>query len=102
MQSKAITQKNVIQPAQHFQSENNGCVDFVGSEDEIMEQIRQLVCMLPSNNEGDVYTDDCEDDLNRACESMENMKGDPRYLLSQISDNNVFFETKADYARNMV
>ena len=85
-----------------FQSENNGCVDFVGSEDEIMEQIRQLVCMLPSNNEGDVYTDDCEDDLNRACESMENMKGDPRYLLSQISDNNVFFETKADYARNMV
>ena len=49
-----------------FQSENNGCVDFVGSEDEIMEQIRQLVCMLPSNNEGDVYTDDCEDDLNRA------------------------------------
>ncbi len=29
-----------------FQSENNGCVDFVGSEDEIMEQIRQLVCML--------------------------------------------------------
>ena len=85
-----------------FQSENNGCVDFVGSEDEIMEQIRQLVCMLPSNNEGDVYTDDCEDDLNRACESMENMKGDPRYLLSQISDNNVFFETKADYAKNMV
>ena len=80
-----------------FQSENNGCVDFVGSEDEIMEQIRQLVCMLPSNNEGDVYTDDCEDDLNRACESMENMKGDPRYLLSQISDNNVFFETKADW-----
>ena len=83
-------------------SENNGCVDFVGSEDEIMEQIRQQVCMIPSNNEGDVYTDDCEDDLNRACESMENMKGDPRYLLSQISDNNVFFETKADYARNMV
>ena len=85
-----------------FQSENNGCVDFVGSEDEIMEQIRQLVCMLPSNNEGDVYTDDCEDDLNRACESMENMKGDPRYLLSQISDYNTFFETKADYAKNMV
>ena len=28
-----------------FQSENNGCVDFVGSEDEIMEQIRQLVCI---------------------------------------------------------
>ena len=43
-----------------FQSENNGCVDFVGSEDEIMEQIRQLVCMLPSNNEGCLlYTSRC-------------------------------------------
>lgn len=85
-----------------FQSENNGCIDFVGTEDEIMLQIRQLVCMLPNNNEGDVYTDNCQDDLNRACTSMENMKGDPRYLLSEISDGHVFFETKADYARNMV
>ena len=85
-----------------FQSENSGCVDFVGSEDEIMAQIRQLVCMLPGNNDGDVYTDACEDDLNRACESMEAMKGDPRYLLSEISDDHVFFETKADYAKNMV
>jgi len=85
-----------------FQSENNGCVDFVGSEDEIMYQIRQLVTMLPSNSEGDVYTDTCEDDLNRACQSMDSMKGDPRYLLSQISDNNIFFESKPDYAKNMV
>ena len=85
-----------------FQSENSGCVDFVGSEDEIMAQIRQLVCMLPGNNDGDVYTDACEDDLNRACESMDAMKGDPRYLLSEISDDHVFFETKADYAKNMV
>lgn len=85
-----------------FQAENNGCVDFTGSEEEIMGQIRQLVCMLPNNNSGDVYTASCGDDLNRACESMENMKGDPRYLLSQISDGHVFFETKADYAKNMV
>ena len=85
-----------------FQSENSGCVDFVGSEDDIMAQIRQLVCMLPGNNDGYVYTDACEDDLNRACESMEAMKGDPRYLLSEISDDHVFFETKAEYAKNMV
>ena len=78
-----------------FQSENSGCVDFVGTEDDIMAQIRQLVCMLPGNNA-------CEDDLNRACESMEAMKGDPRYLLSEISDDHVFFETKAEYAKNMV
>lgn len=85
-----------------FQSENTGCVDFVGSEDEIMAQIRVLVSMLPGNNDGDVYTEGCEDDLNRACDGMVQMKGEPRYLLSQISDDNVFFETKANYAKNMV
>lgn len=85
-----------------FQGENNGCVDFTGSEDEIMGRIRQLVCMLPGNNEGDVYTATCQDDLNRACNSMENMVGDPRYLLSEISDGHVFVETKAGFAKNMV
>ena len=85
-----------------FQSENNGCIDMVGSEDEIMQEIRQLVTMLPSNNEGDVYTDTCEDDLNRLCNSMAEMIGDPRYLLSEISDGHVFVETKSAFAPNMV
>lgn len=85
-----------------FQSENNGCIDMIGSEDEIMQEIRQLVTMLPSNNEGDVYTDTCEDDLNRLCNSMAEMIGDPRYLLSEISDGHVFVETKAAFAPNMV
>ena len=30
------------------------------------------------------------------------MKGDPRYLLSEISDGHVFFETKKNYAKDMV
>ena len=85
-----------------FQSKNNGCIDMVGSEDEIMQEIRQLVTMLPSNNEGDVYTDTCEDDLNRICNSMAEMIGDPRYLLSEISDGHVFVETKSAFAPNMV
>lgn len=85
-----------------FQSEQNGCIDMVGTEDEILSAIRELVVMLPSNCEGDAYTQSCEDDLNRACASMVEMKEDPRYLLSQISDNQVFFETKTSYAKNMV
>ena len=64
--------------------------------------MRALAFVLPSNNESDVYTDTCEDDLNRVCNSMAEMKGDPRYLLSEISDGHVFIETKADYAKNMV
>ena len=85
-----------------FQAEENGCIDMVGSEDEIFAGMRELISMLPLNNESDVYTEECEDDLNRACENLSSMKGDPRYVLSEISDDHIFFETKAGYAKNMV
>lgn len=85
-----------------FQGEETGCIDAVGTEDEILSQIRELVGLLPLNNESDVYTGECEDDLNRACASMSQMKGDPRYLLAEISDGHAFFETKAGYAKDMV
>lgn len=85
-----------------FQSEENGCIDYVGSEDEILLNIRLLVGLIPSNNEADIYTAECTDDLNRTCENLDSMKGDPRYLLTEIADNHLFFEAKAPYARNMV
>lgn len=85
-----------------FQSEHNGCIDFVGTGDEIMARMRALVRILPGNNDADVYTDDCQDDLNRICNSMAVMKNDPRYLLSEISDGNVFFEVRPSFARDMV
>lgn len=88
--------------AASFQSEETGCIDGIGSEDEIIAQIRELVCMLPENNSGDAYTEECTDDLNRVCQNMDTMKGDPRYLLSEISDGHMFFETKANYAKDMV
>ena len=46
--------------------------------------------------------EECTDDLNRACESMESMKGDPRYFLSEIADDHNFVETKKGYAKDMV
>lgn len=85
-----------------FQSMHNGCIDFVGTEDEILLQMRGLVSMLPGNNEADVYTDDCRDDLNRACTNMAEMKGDPRYLLAEISDGHAFFEVRPYFAKDMV
>ena len=85
-----------------FQADENGCIDAVGTEDVILADIRELVSILPLNNEGDVYTGECTDDLNRVCESLDAMKGDPRYVLGEISDGHVFFETKAGYAQDMV
>ena len=85
-----------------YQSEETGLLDMTGSEDEIIAAIRELVCMLPADNTENGYMEDCSDDLNRALESVESMKGDPHYVLGEISDNHVFFETKADYAKSMV
>jgi acetyl-CoA carboxylase carboxyltransferase component len=86
--------------AASFQAEENGCIDMVGSEDEILASMRELIAILPLNCESDIYTDECEDDLNRVCANM--VATDPRYVLSEISDDHIFFETKEGYAKDMV
>ena len=85
-----------------FIAKESGLVDFTGSEEDIFANIRELVAMLPSNNEVDDSMTDCEDDLNRACADLENCVEDTSIALSQIADDNVFFEVKADYAKEMV
>ena len=85
-----------------FQSEETGLVDGIGTEEEILSQIRSLVTILPANNEDDQSYDECLDDLNRACEGIENASGDARMTLAMISDEYVFFETKKEYVKEMV
>lgn len=85
-----------------FQSESTGLVDDIGTEEEILGSIRSLVCMLPCNNEDDSSYDTCTDDLNRVCTGIENASEDTAIALVQISDNNIFFETKKHYAKDMV
>lgn len=85
-----------------FQSEEAGMVDGIGTEAEIIEEIRALVCMLPANNEDDASYDECMDDLNRVCEGIENAADDAALVATLLSDENVFFETKRNYAKDMV
>ncbi len=85
-----------------FQSEETGLVDFVGTQEEIFGQIRELVCMLPANNEDDLSDEDCTDDLNRVCTDLANAAGDTSILLSDIADDNRFVEVRAAYAPDMV
>ena len=59
-----------------FQSEEAGIVDVVGKEEDILEQIRQLICILPANQEDDMSYEECTDDLNRICENIENGAAD--------------------------
>ena len=84
-----------------FQGEEAGLVDFAGTEEEILGQIRNLVSMLPANNEDEAYTE-CEDDLNRVCADLANAKEDTAIALTMISDDNIFCEVKKAYAKDMV
>ncbi|SCX96690.1 Acetyl-CoA carboxylase, carboxyltransferase component [Butyrivibrio hungatei] len=85
-----------------WQSSEAGNVDVVADEATVYAQIRELVSLLPSNNEdADAYKE-CSDDLNRACENLDGAIEDPAVIAGQIADNGLFFETKRDYAKEMV
>ena len=77
-----------------------GSVDAVGTEEEILGEIRTLVSMLPSNNEDEAVAD-CTDDLNRACENIAGGYADPAIVLSDVADDGLFFETKRECAPEM-
>lgn len=85
-----------------FQSSESGIVDAVADEAAIYAKIRDLVTMLPANNEDEASYDECTDDLNRVCADIANCVGDTSIALSRIADNNVFFEIKENYAKDMV
>jgi len=78
-----------------------GAVDAVVPEAEVSGWIRNLVSMLPCNNE-DEALEECTDDLNRLCGSVEASVADPALVLSEIADNGIFAEVKQDWAKEMV
>lgn len=85
-----------------YQSEETGLADFIGTENEVLTNIRELVSILPSSNEEEATIYDCEDDLNRVCAELENCVEDTSIALANISDNNFVCEVKASYAKEMV
>lgn len=85
-----------------YQSRTAGLVDGTGEEADILGQIRVLIGMIPANNEDDMSYSECMDDLNRVCADIANAAEDTGIALAMISDNNIFFETKKEYAKDMV
>ncbi len=83
-----------------FQAEA-GVIDFAGDEDAIANGIRQLVSILPANNETEPFTDS-QDDLNRICADVAAEIADPALALSDISDDNLFVEVKPEFAKEIV
>ena len=78
-------------------------VDFVTEgEVELLNNVRELVSILPENNNDTAFSDECMDDLNRIVPDFAAEIPDPALALEDISDNNFFLELKAGYAKEMV
>ncbi|MCD8120161.1 MAG: carboxyl transferase [Lachnospiraceae bacterium] len=84
-----------------YQSTVAGNVDVGGSEAEVLAKIRTLLSFLPSNYEEDA-TSDITDDMNRMVPEVAAYDGDAAAMLSVLADNRLFFETKQNFAKNMV
>lgn len=83
-----------------FQAEA-GNVDLVVEDDlTALTKVRELVSLLPMNNEAFADCEEVSDDLNR----LVNVSGvkDTAVVLSELADGNYFFELKADCAKEMV
>ncbi len=78
-------------------------VDFAAEgEEEVLSGIRELVSILPGNNNDTAFSDECMDDLNRMTESFAAEIADPAVALEDIGDNNFFMEVKKEFAKEMV
>ena len=85
-----------------YVSENTSLVDKVfTSELEALGAISSLVSLLPSNNMEDAVSI-CEDDLNRTIPGIEANKNDAKAVAEAVSDDNLFFETKAGFGKDVV
>ncbi len=100
--SLATNYKEKCDTAQADYQAKNGLVDFVGAEADILNKIRDLISILPSNNEDDASYDECNDDLNRQLTQIASELTDTAKALRDLSDDNYFFEARASYAKEMV
>ena len=93
-------QKNDTSSAS-FQEKEAGTVDGVGTEEEVIAQIRRLISFLPSNNEEDASQMECGDELNRLTEDIEGFAAASSVAISRIADDYDFLELKAAYGPDM-
>lgn len=78
-------------------------VDVVcDGEEEMINSIRELMTILPENNNDTAGSDECMDDLNRLVPDFAAEVKDPALALEDLGDNRFFFEVKKDYAKEMV
>lgn len=77
-----------------------GVADFVCDEAGVLEKARELVAILPSNNEDEGCVE-CTDEMNRDCPGVASSIDDPAAILAEAADDGKFLEVKAAYAKDM-
>ena len=68
----------------------------------VFENVRNLVSILPENNNEIGGMEECLDDLNRLVPDFAAEVKDPAAALEDLGDNNFFLELKKDFAKEMV
>ena len=71
-------------------------------EAEVFENVRNLVSILPENNNEIGGMEECLDYLNRLVPDFAAEVKDPAAALEDLGDNNFFLELKKDFAKEMV
>lgn len=63
-------------------------VDFViEGEEEVLNSVRELISILPQNNNETGISDECMDDLNRMVDNFAAEVADPAVALADLGDN---------------
>ncbi len=79
-----------------------GVVDFIGTEEEIVSKVRELIAMLPANYEDDTSYVESTDDPNRETADLELYRDDPHRLIYEIADDHRFFERRPGYCKEII
>lgn len=82
-----------------FHVSKSGIADFAGTEEEIVNELRNLVDIIPSNNETPDSEIECTDDLNRLIEGAAQM--DVRSLITELADNRYVVEPGREYGSTL-
>lgn len=71
-------------------------------EEYLLSELRDLVSILPENNNEIGGMEECMDDLNRLVPDFADEIKDPAMAFEDLGDNNFFLELKRDFAKEMV
>lgn len=90
-----------------YNSQISGLADFVSNnESDLLQEIRQLVDVLPANNTEEAPFVEVNDDLNRLTPELNSVVTDQgvdcKSTLLSICDDNHIIEVKQNYAREII